>query len=255
MRAKMSLEELKNMFDLTGKVAVVTGGSGGAGKAISIGLALYGADIVCTSRTLSTLEETAAEVKKLGKKALAVSCDVSDPKSVENMMKKTIEEFGKIDIMVTAAGIALRSEAENMSIDDFKKVMAAHDKPFLILQLDEHDSSVGYETRIEAAITAFKSHHALRAKKTTPVYAPSLLPKHTNELTEKTLLLPNWDATAQRLVVANLQKEGFDARLLQGSDTIVRKSLRFNSGQCIPLNIIAQEFIDYIESHDHPIHF
>ena len=83
MRAKMSLEELKNMFDLSGKVAVVTGGSGGAGKAISIGLALYGADVVVTSRTLLPLEETAAEVEKLGKKALPVSCDVSDPESVD----------------------------------------------------------------------------------------------------------------------------------------------------------------------------
>jgi gluconate 5-dehydrogenase len=122
----MSLEELKNMFDLSGKVAVVTGGSGGAGKAISIGLALYGADVVVTSRTLSTLEDTAAEVEKLGRKALPVSCDVSDPESVDNMMKKTIEKFGKVDIMVTAAGIALRSEAEKMPMEDFKKVMAAN---------------------------------------------------------------------------------------------------------------------------------
>ena len=126
MRTKMSLDELKGMFDLTGKVAVVTGGSGGAGKAISIGLALYGADIVCTSRTMSTLEDTAAEVEKLGKKAFPISCDVSDPESVDQMMKKTIDEFGKIDIMVTAAGIALRAEAENMAIEDFKKVMAAN---------------------------------------------------------------------------------------------------------------------------------
>ena len=113
-------------FDLTGKVAVVTGGSGGAGKAISIGLALYGADVVCTSRTLSTLEETATEVEKLGKKALPVSCDVTDPQSVTSMMKKTIDEFGKVDILVTAAGIALRTEAENMPIEDFRKVMAAN---------------------------------------------------------------------------------------------------------------------------------
>ncbi len=126
MRAKMTLDDLKNMFDLTGKVAVVTGGSGGAGKAISLGLALYGADVVVTARTLSSLESTAAEVKKLGRKALPVSCDVSDPKSVENMGKRVIDEFGKIDIMVTAAGIALRTEAENMPIENFKKVMAAN---------------------------------------------------------------------------------------------------------------------------------
>lgn len=126
MRAKMTLDDLKNMWDLTGKVAVVTGGSGGAGKAIALGLALYGADVVVTARTLSSLESTAAEVKKLGKKALAVSCDVSDPKSVDEMGRKVLSECGKIDIMVTAAGIALRTEAENMPIADFKKVMSAN---------------------------------------------------------------------------------------------------------------------------------
>jgi len=122
----MTLDDLRNMFDLTGKVAVVTGGSGGAGRAISQGLALYGADVVVTARTLSSLEKISEEVRKLGRKALPVSCDVSDPQSVENMMKKTVEEFGKVDIMVTAAGIALRSEAEKMPIQDFIKVMKAN---------------------------------------------------------------------------------------------------------------------------------
>ena len=126
MRAKMSLDDLKNMFDLSGKVAVVTGGSGGAGKAISIGLALYGADVVCTSRTLSTLEDTAAQVEKLGRKALPVSCDVTDKKSVDDMMKNTIDTFGRVDIMVTAAGIAKRTEAENMAIEDFRDVIRAN---------------------------------------------------------------------------------------------------------------------------------
>jgi gluconate 5-dehydrogenase len=126
MRAKMTLDDLKNLFDLKGKVAVVTGGSGGAGKAISLGLALYGADVVVTARTLSSLEKTCEEVKKLGRKAVPISCDVTDPKSVENMMRQTIDEFGKVDILVTAAGIALRTEAENMPLENFKKVMAAN---------------------------------------------------------------------------------------------------------------------------------
>ena len=123
MRTKMGIQDMKKMFDLTGKVAVVTGGSGGAGKAISIGLALYGADVVVTSRTLSTLETTATEVKKLGKKALPISCDVSDADSVDKMMKRAIKEFGKVDILVTCAGIALRSPAEEMPINDWQKVM------------------------------------------------------------------------------------------------------------------------------------
>lgn len=123
MRVKMGIKELKNLFDLTGKVAVVTGGSGGAGKATSIGLALYGADVVVTARTPSTLEETAAEVEKQGRKALPISCDVVDPESVDQMVKRTMEEFGKIDILVTTAGIALRHPAEEMPIDEWQKVM------------------------------------------------------------------------------------------------------------------------------------
>jgi gluconate 5-dehydrogenase len=126
MRNKMTTDDLKNMFDLSGKVAVVTGGSGGAGKAISIGLALWGADVVCTSRTMETLEDTAAKVKEIGSKVLPVSCDVTDADSVSAMMKQTIDTFGKVDILVTAAGIARRTEAENMSQEDFNPVMNAN---------------------------------------------------------------------------------------------------------------------------------
>jgi len=132
MRAKMGIPELKNLFDLSGKTAVVTGGSGGAGKAIAIGLALYGADVVVTARTLSTLEATADEVKKLGRKALPISCDVADPKSVDEMMSRTMKEFGKVDIMVTTAGIALRHPAEEMPVEDFQKVMGVNVKGTLL---------------------------------------------------------------------------------------------------------------------------
>jgi NAD(P)-dependent dehydrogenase (short-subunit alcohol dehydrogenase family) len=123
MRVKKSIEDIKNLFDLKGKVAIVTGGSGGFGKAVSIGLAAHGADVVVTSRTLSSLEETAKEVKKLGKKALPISCDVVDPKSVDQMVKRTVDEFGKVDILVTSAGIAMRSPAEEFPIEDWQKVM------------------------------------------------------------------------------------------------------------------------------------
>jgi gluconate 5-dehydrogenase len=123
MRVKKSIEDIKNLFDLKGKVAIVTGGSGGFGRAAAIGLAVHGADVVVTSRTLSSLEETAAEVRKQGKKALPISCDVADAKSVDQMAKRTLDEFGKIDILVTSAGIAMRAPAEEMKIEDWQKVM------------------------------------------------------------------------------------------------------------------------------------
>jgi len=123
MRVKKETQGLKNLFDLAGKVAVVTGASGGAGRAISTGLALYGADVVVTSRTLSNLEKVAADVQKQGKKAFPISCDVSDPVSVDQMVSRTMEECGKIDILVTCAGIALRHPAEEMPVIEWQKVM------------------------------------------------------------------------------------------------------------------------------------
>jgi gluconate 5-dehydrogenase len=123
MRVKRGIEEIKKLFDLTGKVAVITGGNGGFGRAVAVGLAVYGADVAVTARTLASLEETAAEVRKQGRKALAISCDVTDPESVNRMVERTLAEFGRIDILVTAAGIAIRHPAEEMPIDDWQKVM------------------------------------------------------------------------------------------------------------------------------------
>jgi len=123
MRVKKSIEDIRNLFDLTGKVAVVTGGSGGFGRAIAVGLAVHGADVVVTSRTLASLEETATEVKKQGKRALPISCDVADQKSVDQMVKRTLDEFGKINILITSAGIAMRAPAEEFPIQDWQKVM------------------------------------------------------------------------------------------------------------------------------------
>ncbi len=142
---------------------------------------------------------------------------------------------------------------DSFAVEYFKKLMESHEKPYLILQLDEHSSSVGYETRIEAAIRSFRNHHSSRSREETQEqvkYAPSLIPNREKELTGKTLIIPNWDNLSMPLIIANLQSEGIDARLLEETHTSIQKSLRHNSGQCIPLNIIAQEFIDYVEKHD-----
>ena len=132
MRNKMGLSEIKDMFNLEGKTAVITGGSGGFGKAAAIGLAAYGADVVVTSRTLSSLEKTVSEIKDQGKEALAVSCDVTNEESVTSMAGEVIDKFGKIDIMVTGAGIATRHPAEKMPMDEFQKVMDANVKGTLL---------------------------------------------------------------------------------------------------------------------------
>ncbi len=117
------LDKIKKLFCLEGKVAVVTGGAGALGESIAAGLAAYGADIVVTGRTIATLEEAVKGVEKLGRKALAVACDVSKEADVINMVKQTVDTFGKIDILVTVAGIAKRYPAEDFPAEDFQQVM------------------------------------------------------------------------------------------------------------------------------------
>jgi len=118
-----NVDYVKNMFDLKGKVALVTGGAGALGEAIAQSLAIYGADIVVTGRTEKTLESTVSLVSKLGRKALAVPCDVSKESDVVNAVKKTADTFGGVDILVTVAGIAKRAPAEDFPIDDWQQVM------------------------------------------------------------------------------------------------------------------------------------
>ena len=153
---------------------------------------------------------------------------------------------GAYPVLVTS----FRCSPDSFAIDYFKKIMEAHEKPYLILQLDEHESSVGYETRIEAAIRAFENHHTSGTGRKVAAYTPSLFPVKERKLLDRTLVIPNWDDITLKLMVSNLQREGIDARLMEGTETSIQKSLRRNTGQCIPLNIIAQEFVDYVKNHE-----
>jgi NAD(P)-dependent dehydrogenase (short-subunit alcohol dehydrogenase family) len=93
-----------NHFSLEDKVAIVTGAGRGIGKAIALGLADAGAAVVVAARTASDIENTAAEIEKKGKKALAVPTDVRLIDQVNNLVNRTVKEFGKIDILVNNAG-------------------------------------------------------------------------------------------------------------------------------------------------------
>jgi gluconate 5-dehydrogenase len=116
------------MFDLSGKVAIVTGGAGALGQSIGQGLAAYGADIVIsdlllTEQTKKAMEEAVKKVEDLGRKALPVHCDVTKEESVEALVKATLDKFGRLDILVTVAGLAKRAPAEDFPIDDWQSVM------------------------------------------------------------------------------------------------------------------------------------
>lgn len=91
-------------FNLEGKVAIVTGGGRGMGRVVCLVLAEAGADIVVVARTQSEIEETANGVRSYNRRAIAIPCDVTKSKEVNNMVERTISEFGKIDILVNQTG-------------------------------------------------------------------------------------------------------------------------------------------------------
>jgi NAD(P)-dependent dehydrogenase (short-subunit alcohol dehydrogenase family) len=93
-------------FRLDGKVALVTGGSKGLGRAIALGFAEAGADVVVASRKLETCEVVAAEVRALGRRALAVGCHVGDWAQCEALVGRAVDELGGLDVLVNNAGIA-----------------------------------------------------------------------------------------------------------------------------------------------------
>ncbi|MFH0759498.1 MAG: acyl-CoA dehydratase activase [Bacteroidota bacterium] len=143
---------------------------------------------------------------------------------------------------------AFKCAPDSFIIEYFKHLMHLYGKPYLIIQIDEHDSNTGYETRIEAALRSFRNHAVANSTIPDPDLG-SLLPRVDTELKGKTLLMPNWDTYVSPLIAANLSRTGMDVRLLESSELGIRKSMVHNTGQCLPISIIAQDYIDYIEKH------
>jgi len=112
-----------DMFKLSGKTAVVTGGTSGIGKSIAIGLAEAGANVIAPSRTSSKVEETAKELRKIGVGTLNITLDVTNRGEIEEFKKKVIDKFGKIDILVNNAGTTIKSKAEDLSIEDWNRII------------------------------------------------------------------------------------------------------------------------------------
>ncbi len=110
-------------FDLTGSVALVTGGSKGLGEAMASGLASAGANLVLVSRNLKEAESAAESIASdHGVQAIGCQADVSNEQEAQAMVDKTLEEFGRVDVLVNNAGINIRGSIDEVSFEDFKKV-------------------------------------------------------------------------------------------------------------------------------------
>ena len=110
-------------LDLAGKVAVVVGGSSGIGKVLALGLAKGGADVVSSARRRDLVEELAGEIEALGKRSLRVTCDVGDRASLERLLQACLDAFGKVDILVNAAGVTKRAPTLDYKEEDWNRIL------------------------------------------------------------------------------------------------------------------------------------
>jgi len=110
-------------FDLTGRTAVVVGGTSGIGRAIAHGLAQAGADVVCTSRRSEEVEKAAGEIEGLGRKTIRCTSDVSNRESVEQLLSECVTAFGKVDILVNSAGRTKREPTLDVNEEDWNAIL------------------------------------------------------------------------------------------------------------------------------------
>jgi 3-oxoacyl-[acyl-carrier protein] reductase len=110
-------------MEFKGKTAVVTGSSGGIGKGVAIALAKEGADVVLASRNLHNMEAIKKEIEGLGRRAVAIQCDVANDESVAAMKDKALAAFGNIDILINNAAVGVRGLLENVSLDDWRYII------------------------------------------------------------------------------------------------------------------------------------
>ncbi len=120
-------------FDLSGKIAIVTGGGRGIGRAIALGLAKSGASVVVTSRTQKEIDAVVEEIKKSGGKALAMVTDLTVNDQLENLVQATVKEFGKIDILVNNAARSFLRSLMDLREDGWDKVFNTNVKAVWLL--------------------------------------------------------------------------------------------------------------------------
>ena len=113
----------KNLFSLAGKIAVITGGTTGIGRALSLGLADAGADVIATARRQEQLDATAAAIEDRGRQTLRLASDVCDRTSLERLLAAVLERFGKVDILINCAGKTKRSPTLTMPEEEWASIL------------------------------------------------------------------------------------------------------------------------------------
>jgi NAD(P)-dependent dehydrogenase (short-subunit alcohol dehydrogenase family) len=117
---------VKQLFDLTGRVAIISGGSMGLGRQMAEGLAEMGANLVLCARKKERCEEAAESLRTLGVQTLALGCDVKDKAAIQQVVDTTLAKFGRIDILINNAGVSWGAPVEDMTLEQWDKVLSTN---------------------------------------------------------------------------------------------------------------------------------
>ncbi|MFW2365361.1 MAG: SDR family NAD(P)-dependent oxidoreductase [Desulforhopalus sp.] len=124
---------MRDIFKLDGKIAIVTGGAGGIGEALALGLGYHGATVVVSSRNQQAIDEVAKKiVAETGSEAIAIASDVTSDESIQNLMDSVVKKYGRIDILVNAMGMNIKHEAFEYKMDDWDKLFDVNVKGTMI---------------------------------------------------------------------------------------------------------------------------
>jgi NAD(P)-dependent dehydrogenase (short-subunit alcohol dehydrogenase family) len=112
-----------HLFDLSGKTAVVIGGTSGIGRVLALGLADAGADVVATARREALVHEVASEIERRGRRTLRLATDVANEPALARLRDEILEEFGRVDVVLTAAGITRRAPTLEMDTSEWQNIV------------------------------------------------------------------------------------------------------------------------------------
>lgn len=113
----------RSLFDLSGKTAVVVGGTSGIGRVLALGLADAGADVVATARRQALVDEVAGEIRKRGRRTVTFACDVGDEASLTALRTAVVAELGQVDIVLSCAGITRRAPTLEMDTAEWQRIV------------------------------------------------------------------------------------------------------------------------------------
>ncbi len=168
---------------------------------------------------------------------------------------QSAETVGKTPGLYPVYLSAFKCSPDSFVINYFKEVMDAYQKPYLILQIDEHGSDIGYGTRVESAVETFRNHRRRAideednlSKTGRTMVDPVIVKASPTGFKNKTILIPHNDPICSDLISAAFEHAGYDTVVIEETPITVQASLRLNDGQCLPVSTIVQGTIETIQS-------